>query len=105
MRIALVLAVSLIVLAPAAGSANPKARCEHLNLQIAHFEAQMARADQLDSDLWADRFSDHLDDLKSQRKSCPGYSDSEIAAKQMRELFELAARGAISFFTMGMAPF
>jgi hypothetical protein len=105
MRIALVLAVALIALAPAAGWANPEARCQHLHLQIAHFEAQMERADQLGSDLWEDRFRDHLAELKSQRKSCPGFSDSEIAAQQMRELLKLAARGALTFFTMGMAPF
>ena len=105
MRIALILAAALLVLAPAASWANPKARCEYLNLQIAHFESQMARADQLGNDLWEDRFDNHLDELKNQRKSCPGYSDREIAAQQMRELFELAARGALKFFTMGMAPF
>jgi hypothetical protein len=81
------------------------ARCEHIHLQIAHFEAQAERADQLGNDLWEDRFSDHLADLKSQRKACPGFSDSEVAARQMRELLKLAARGAVTFFTMGMAPF
>lgn len=105
MRIALVVAVALIALAPVAGWANPQARCQHIHLQIAHFEAQAERADQLGSDLWEDRFKDHLADLKSQRKACPGFSDSEIAAQQMRELLKLAARGAITFFTMGMAPY
>jgi hypothetical protein len=104
MRIALVLAVALIALAPAAGWANPQARCQHLNLQIAHFEAQAERAEQLGSDLWEERFRDHLADLKRERKSCPGFSDAEVAAQQMRELLELAARGAITFFTMGMMP-
>ena len=105
MRIALVVAVALIALAPAAGWANPQARCQHIHLQIAHFEAQAERADQLGSDVWEGRFKDHLSDLKSQRKACPGFSDSEIAAQQMRELLKLAARGAITFFTMGMAPY
>ena len=50
------------------------------------------------------RFRDHLADLKDERKSCPGYSDAEIAAQQMRELMRLAAWGALKFFTMGMAP-
>ena len=105
MRIALVLAVALIALAPAASWANPQARCRHIHMKIAHFEAQAERAHQLGSDLWEDRFRDHLVDLKSQRKSCPGFSDSEIAAQQMRELLKLAARGALMFFTMGMAPY
>ena len=105
MRIALVLAVALIALAPAAGWANTQARCVHIQHKIAHFEAQAERAEQLGSDLWADRFRDQLADLKSQRKSCPGFSDSEIAAQQMRELLKLAARGALTFFTMGMAPY
>lgn len=81
------------------------ARCEHIHLQIAHFEAQAERADQLGSDLWEERFRDHLADLKTQRKACPGFSDSEVAARQMRELLMLAARGAATFFTLGMAPF
>ncbi len=104
MRIALVLAVVLLALAPAAGWANPQARCQNLNLQIAHFEAQAERAEKLGSDLWEDRFRDHVADLKDERKSCPGYSDAEVAAQQMRELLKLAARGALTFFTMGMAP-
>lgn len=80
------------------------ARCESIHLQIAHFEAQAKRADQLGSDLWEDRFRDHLAELKDERKSCPGYSDAEIAAQQMRELMKLAAWGALKFFTMGLAP-
>jgi hypothetical protein len=81
------------------------ARCENIHLQIAHFEAQAKRADELGNDVWKDRFGDHVADLKSQRKACPGFSDAEVAARQMRELLKLAARGAVTFFTMGMAPF
>ena len=102
MRIALVVAVALIALAPAAGRANSQARCAFLHMQIAHVEAPEARADQLNNDLWKERFHKHLAYLKTQRKECPGWSDSEIAAQQMRELLKLAARGALTFFTMGM---
>jgi hypothetical protein len=84
---------------------NLVARCENIHLQIAHFEAQAERAEQSGNDLWEERFRDHLADLESQRKSCPGFSDSEVAARQMRELLELAARGALTFFTFGMAPY
>jgi hypothetical protein len=104
MRIVFVTAMVALLLAPSIGWATSPGRCQQLNHRIAHFEAMESRADQLDNDLWADRFHDHLATLKSERKSCPGYSDSEIAAAQMRELLKLAARGAITFFTMGMGP-
>ena len=104
MRIGIVFTLAWLLLAPTVAWAESPARCEHLNFQVAHFEAQEARAEQLGSDLWADRFGDHLNELKERRRSCPGYSDSDVAMRQMKELMDLAARGAISFFTWGMAP-
>jgi hypothetical protein len=104
MRIAFAIALVALLLAPGISWATSPGRCRQLNHRIAHFEAMEARADQLGNDLWEDRFHDHLAALKSERKSCPGYSDSEVAAAQMRELLRLAARGAITFFTMGMGP-
>jgi hypothetical protein len=104
MRIALVMIVTSLLLAPALASATSPGRCRQLNHRIGHFEAMEQRADQLGNDIWKDRFHEHLASLKAERKTCPGYSDSEVAAAQMRELLKLAAQGAITFFTMGMGP-
>jgi len=105
MRIALLAAVALVCLVPLAGSAENPARCEYLATQIAHFEGMSARAEELDNDVWQQRFDSHLSELKQRQKACPGHSDSEVAARQFRELAKLAAKGAARFFTLGMAPF
>ncbi|MDH3520949.1 MAG: hypothetical protein OEM49_10885 [Myxococcales bacterium] len=99
------LALLLLLLAPSGAAADEQARCRYYEVQIAHFETMSKRADALENDEWVDRLDTHLSSLKQSQKSCPGHSDSEVAARQMQELFKLAARGAVTFFTMGMVPF
>jgi hypothetical protein len=102
MRTALAVLLLATSLAPLAARAE-SSECRHLNTQISFFEGRMARADELDNGVWQDRFDEPLDELVDRRKQrCPGYSDSEIAAQQMQQLLKLAARGAVTFFTMGM---
>ena len=96
-------ACSAALSAPAAARARGSSECRYLNQKIDHFETLEERARTLENDLWVDRIHDHLDNLRERRsQSCPGYSDSDVAARQMQELLKLAARGAITFFTLGM---
>ena len=96
-------ACSTALLAPAVARAGGSSECRYLNQKIDHFERLEERARTLENDLWVDRIHDHLEDLRERRsQSCPGYSDSEVAARQMQQLLKLAAKGAVTFFTMGM---
>ena len=40
-----------------------------------------------------------LEERREER--CPGYGDSTEAAQALQRLIELAAKGALTFFTMG----
>ena len=94
------MAVTLLWI-PGSAGANP-IECQRLNHRIGHFEAMMSRAEQSESELWADRFDDHLDELKDRRSNiCPGYSAAEQAAAQWRELIKLGAQAALTYFTAG----
>lgn len=104
MRIAVAVAVVWMWIGPSAAWAG-SAECRYLDQKIAHFQAQEVRAEQLDNELWQTRFADHIEELKNRRSgSCPGYSAREQAAetaRQFNELLKLAARGALTYFTMG----
>jgi hypothetical protein len=105
MRIAFLAALALALLVPLAGSAENPARCQYIATQIKYFDDMAQRAESLGNDVWVQRFDQHLSELKQRQKACPGYSDSEVAARQFQELAKLAARGALRFFTLGMGPF
>jgi len=91
------------LLVPAAALARSGNECRHLNQKIDHFERLEERARALDNDLWVDRIHDHLEHIRERRShTCPGYSDSDVAAQQMQQLLKFAAKGAVTFFTMGM---
>jgi hypothetical protein len=98
-----VAACSAALLAPTAARAGGSGECRYLSQKIDHFERLEERARTLENDLWVDRIQDHLDQLRERRsQSCPGYSDSDVAARQMQQLLKFAAKGAVTFFTMGM---
>jgi LPS sulfotransferase NodH len=93
----------LIWLAPAVAAAQPgSAECRYLTQQIEHFEGRLERAGQLDNEVWQERLASHVDRLSERRRAqCPGYGDGEAARQAFTQLVDLAARGALSFFTMG----
>lgn len=102
-RIATLL-LGFALLAPGLADARPQgsAECRHLTSQIEFFGARVERARKLDNDVWEDRLTGHLRGLVKQREDrCPGYSDSKQAAQAFQRLLELAAKGAVTFFTMG----
>ncbi|HVH20492.1 MAG TPA: hypothetical protein VNF72_19520 [Myxococcota bacterium] len=100
------LAICLVVFSTAASaqSFGEPLQCRTFDRQIAHFEMMRKRAVAIDSDLWKDRFDNHLAQLKKFRLSqgCPDKSGAAEFARLMKALMQLAAQGAITFFTMGM---
>jgi hypothetical protein len=100
------LLLGFALLAPGLASAEGgrgSGECRHLTNQIEFFESRLTRAEQLGNDVWEVRLSQHLEGLRERRaERCPEYSDSAQAMKQLEALLALAAKGAATFFTMGM---
>ena len=104
MRHLVTLLLGIALLSPVGATARPQgsSQCRYLTSQIEFFETRIERARDLRNGLWEDRLGHHLADLKQTRKDrCPGYDDSAAAAQAFQRLVELAARGALTFFTMG----
>jgi hypothetical protein len=77
--------------------------CRHLTNQIDFFEDRLETAEQLGNELWEARLAGHVDGLRERRATrCPEYSDSAEAMRQLEQMLALAAKGAATFFTMGM---
>ncbi|MGH0033116.1 MAG: hypothetical protein ACQGVC_25275 [Myxococcota bacterium] len=105
MRHIATLVLGLALLLPAAAAdARPQgsSECRHLTTQIEFFAMRLGRARQLNNDVWEARLENHLDRLIDKRAArCEGYSDSDQAWEAIEKLVELAAKGAVTFFTMG----
>jgi hypothetical protein len=97
-----VLLVLCVVLCASAASAE-KPICQNLDGQMLHYQTLRGRADAFNSALWEQRLDAHLKRLKQQRKlaGCPDKSGLDEAAKQLKALLQLAAQGALTFFTFG----
>lgn len=103
--------VSLVALAAAAEPPRRQSlksdppMCHNLDMQMLHYQTLRARADAVNSDLWEQRLDAHLKNLQNQRKlaGCPSTASEAAAeaARQLKLLLELAAQGALTFFTMG----
>ena len=102
MRVAL-LALILALVASSAGADEPP-QCRGIDRQIAHFQVMRSRAVAMDNAMWVERFDEHLARLKKHRLSqgCPDKSGAAEFARLLKALMQLAAQGAITFFTMGM---
>lgn len=104
MRLLATLVLGLVLLLPGPASSRPQgsAECRYLTTQIDFFETRLERAEQLGNELWEERLGQHLDGLEKRREArCPGYSDSEAAWQALERLVQIAARGAVTFFTLG----
>jgi hypothetical protein len=104
MRHLVMLLLGIALLSPVGATARPQgsSECRYLTSQIEFFETRIERANELRNDLWKNRLGHHLAGLKETRKDrCPGYDDSAVAAQAFQRLVELAAKGALTFFTMG----
>ena len=94
--------VAWLVPATASAQAVGAAECRYLTTQISLFENRLERAEELDNELWQQRLSDHIDRLSERRRQqCPGYGDGDAAREAFAQLIDLAARGALTFFTLG----
>ena len=104
MRHVATLALGLALLLPAAADARPQgsAECRHLTTQIDFFAIRLGRAQELGNELWEERLESHLEALVDKRAArCEGYSDTDQAWEALERLVELAAKGAVTFFTLG----
>jgi hypothetical protein len=99
-----VLAVSIAVallLLPGLASADANG-CNGLNNQIDHYSKLYARADQLGNSMWEKRLGSHLEGLLAQRAAiCPQYEQSDGTMEAFKVLIKLAAKAAVTYFTMG----
>jgi len=105
MRLALIAASCLALLVPAAASAanaqNP-GTCTRIEHQLVHFDAMRQRADELDNDLWAQRFDAHITTLEADfAAKCPEQAAEQQSLQQLAALLKTAGRAALSFLTLG----
>ncbi len=104
MKSALVFALAIGVLIPAAASADPS-DCGRLMHRIHHFEGMVARAEAAGRADWAEKTQRHVDVLEAQLdERCPSYSardEQQEAERQMALLLKAAATAALKFFTLG----
>ena len=105
MRHVATLLLGLVLLTPclaSAGNGQGSSECRHLTAQVDFFSARLNRAQALDNPIWEARLGRHLNDLIERRATrCPEYGDGAQAMRQLQELMTLAAKGALTFFTMG----
>ena len=100
---AILLAACLLLCASAASAEPPQ--CKRLTQEQAHYEMLRERAHQADNALWQDRLDAQLGYLRQQRKmiGCPDAQAAfEAMMRELRELMQIAAEGALAFFTGGM---
>ena len=96
------IALALAFVAGAARADDPPV-CRNYDKQIEHYQLLRKRAADLDSDLWKNRLDTQLAYLNKYRLAagCPDKTGAAELAKLVKTLMELAATGAIHYFTMG----
>ncbi len=98
------LAVSIaaaFLLLPGSAAADVNG-CNGLNNQIDHYTKLMERADQLGNSMWEQRIGNHLEGLLAQRSAiCPQYEKDDGTMRAIAALVKLAAKAAVTYFTMG----
>jgi hypothetical protein len=101
LALALAFAIGLSVLMPATASAGT-IECRRLTRRIEHFTGMVERARDLDNEMWEERTEQHLDLLIARRAAnCPEYAKDDSAMRAFAMLMKLAARAAITYFTLG----
>ena len=82
-------------------SAHP-AECSRLRRQVDHFSNMQARAVALEHELWKERLAKHLELLRGmQAARCPQDLPPDSVAEAFKTLMQLAAKGAMTYFSMG----
>lgn len=92
-------------LALRAANAHP-AEWSRLRRQIDHVLGMQARAEQLGNDHWAARVGEQANLLRGvQAARCPNDVPVDEASEAFVQLLKIAAKGAATYFTFGMAGF
>ncbi|MDH3213776.1 MAG: hypothetical protein OEM05_14945 [Myxococcales bacterium] len=102
MRVALAVAVGVILL-PMASAANPyQNQCYALTRQIDRYTIMLERAEKLDNEMWVERTGDHVGRLVQKRAAmCPEYAKDDTAMRAFAALVKLGAKAALAYFTFG----
>ncbi len=99
------LLLGIALLTPGLANARPvgSAECRHLTNQIEYFKGRVEHQEALgNNEVWEARLDNHLAALEQKREDrCPGYSDTEEALRFLERLAMIAAKGALTFFTLG----
>jgi hypothetical protein len=105
MRLALVVALCLALLVPAAASAakqHAPGTCMRIANQLVHFDAMKQRAAELENEMWVQRFEAHLTRLEGDfAEKCPAQAAEQQSLQQLAALLKTAGRAALTFFTLG----
>jgi hypothetical protein len=106
MRLALVIALALALLAPIGASAEqPKSRnsrCDWIARQLVRADAMKVRAAQVDDRLGVDRFEKRITYLEDQfDEKCPVQAAQQKSAQEWTSMFKTAASAALSYLTLG----
>jgi hypothetical protein len=103
------LVVGLVLVPEAAWAARNTGECRRITRQIAHFEDVGRLAEERGDQLWEDATRGHIGRLELRRAGmCPEYAEqlrsrsrAARVARQTKELFKMAAKVAVRFFTFG----
>jgi len=105
MRLALVLAISLALVAPVSAFAGPRSRnnrCEWIARQLVHADAMKVRAARIDDELGVNRFENRVRYLERHfQKRCPKQYAEQKGAQQFGAMLKSAMNAALSYFTLG----
>lgn len=99
---ALLLAVALAAPAAAGNRSRNPAGCVNIAHQLVHYDTMRARAAKANNALWVGRIDAQIDRLEDQlAMRCPDEAAKARKDKQLAEFLKLAARSALTFFTLG----
>jgi hypothetical protein len=106
MKFWIAMVVGCVVLAPMSAKALNPGECSRLLRQIYHFKMLEMRAEELDSDVYADRMGMQQDVLRERfDQRCEGFTEDDRLMQQAMADFaralKLGAEAAAKFFSMG----
>ncbi len=102
MRIALAVAVGVLLLPMASAASPDRNQCYSLTRQIDRYTDMLERAQRLDNEMWVERTGDHVGRLVQKRAAlCPEYAKDDSTMRAFRALVKLGARAALAYFTFG----
>ena len=102
MRIALAVAVGVILLPMASAASQYRNQCYSLTRQIDRYTDMLERAQRLDNEMWVERTGDHVGRLVQKRAAlCPEHAKDDSTMRAFAALVKLGARAALAYFTFG----